>query len=140
MRIRNAEKGAGQRLPYRRVPICPQLRHAIECRHGQPAEPLLQGRQHNWRRDFIADCRKAGIEGFTRIHDLRDTFASWLAQSGRVTLLELRDLMGHATTMMTERYAHLMPDAGQAAAEALGEIAPKTAQIEQVSGSHVAGT
>ena len=42
-------------------------------------------------------------------HTLRHTFASWLAQSGKVTLYELRDLMRHKTINMTERYAHLIP-------------------------------
>lgn len=42
-------------------------------------------------------------------HTLRHTFASWLAQSGKVTLYELRDLMRHKSISMTERYAHLIP-------------------------------
>mgnify|MGYP005811548323 CR=1 FL=1 len=42
-------------------------------------------------------------------HTLRHTFASWLAQSGKVTLLELKELMRHETLTMTQRYAHLIP-------------------------------
>jgi integrase len=42
-------------------------------------------------------------------HTLRHSFASWLAQSGTVTLLELRDIMRHNSITMTERYAHLIP-------------------------------
>ncbi|MDR2818931.1 MAG: site-specific integrase [Desulfovibrio sp.] len=45
-------------------------------------------------------------------HTLRHTFASWLAQSGKVSLIELKDLMRHANINMTMRYAHLIP--GQA--------------------------
>lgn len=41
-------------------------------------------------------------------HHLRHSFGSILAQSGEVTLHELRDLMGHATIQMTMRYAKLM--------------------------------
>ncbi|MDR1242216.1 MAG: site-specific integrase [Deltaproteobacteria bacterium] len=44
------------------------------------------------------------------LHTFRHTFASWLAQSGTVTLLELRDLLRHESTQMTERYAHMIPD------------------------------
>lgn len=43
-------------------------------------------------------------------HTFRHTFASWLAQSGIVSLLELRDLLRHESTQMTERYAHMIPD------------------------------
>ena len=42
-------------------------------------------------------------------HTLRHTFASWLAQSGKVTLIELKNLMHHANINMTMRYAHLIP-------------------------------
>jgi len=42
-------------------------------------------------------------------HVFRHTFASWLAQSGQVTLYELMHLMRHKSIEMTERYAHLIP-------------------------------
>lgn len=42
-------------------------------------------------------------------HTFRHTFASWLAQSGKVTLLELQQLMRHESIAMTQRYAHLIP-------------------------------
>ena len=42
-------------------------------------------------------------------HTLRHTFASWLAQSGRVTLQELKELMRHDKINMTLRYAKLIP-------------------------------
>ena len=38
---------------------------------------------------------------------MRHTFASWLAQSGKVTLMELQKLMRHKNITMTMRYAHL---------------------------------
>lgn len=57
---------------------------------------------------FRKAVKLAGIEDF-RIHDLRHTFASWLVSEG-VELLKVRDLLGHTSIKMTERYAHLMPD------------------------------
>lgn len=42
-------------------------------------------------------------------HSLRHTHASWMAMSGNFNLMEIRDELGHKTTKMTERYAHLLP-------------------------------
>ncbi len=56
---------------------------------------------------FTLACKKAGIDDFT-IHDLRHTCAAHLISAG-VALAEIRDLLGHSTIMMTERYAHLAP-------------------------------
>ncbi|MEZ5594080.1 MAG: tyrosine-type recombinase/integrase [Gammaproteobacteria bacterium] len=42
-------------------------------------------------------------------HNLRHTCAAWLVSAG-VPLPEVRDLLGHATVKMTERYAHLAPE------------------------------
>lgn len=46
-------------------------------------------------------------------HTLRHTFASWLAQSGKVTIQELKEIMRHSSVDMTERYAHLIPGQAQ---------------------------
>ena len=61
---------------------------------------------YNWL--FQKAINQAGIQDF-RIHDLRHTFASWLVSEG-VELIKVRDLLGHSSIKMTERYAHLMPD------------------------------
>jgi integrase len=65
------------------------------------------------KRSFKTACRRAGIEDF-RIHDLRHTCAAWLVSAG-VPLTEVRDLLGHTTVKMTERYAHLAPENVRAA-------------------------
>jgi len=44
-----------------------------------------------------------------RFHDLRHTFASNLVMQG-VPIFTVSKLLGHASTVMTERYAHLAPD------------------------------
>lgn len=66
---------------------------------------------------FRKAVKLAGIEDF-RIHDLRHTFASWLVSEG-VELVKVRDLLGHTSIKMTERYAHLMPDRLHDAVEVL---------------------
>lgn len=39
-------------------------------------------------------------------HTLRHTYASWMVQNG-IDLYTVKELMGHSTLAMTERYAHL---------------------------------
>ena len=42
-------------------------------------------------------------------HTLRHTFASWLAING-TPILTIKELLGHQSLAMTERYSHLSPD------------------------------
>jgi integrase len=46
-----------------------------------------------------------------RFHDLRHTFATYLASSGEVDLYTLQKLLNHQTPEMTQRYAHLLDEA-----------------------------
>ena len=66
---------------------------------------------------FATACEKAGISDF-KFHDLRHTCAAWLVTAG-VPLSEVRDLLGHASVTMTEKYAHLAPENVRAAVEVL---------------------
>lgn len=65
-------------------------------------------------------CRRGGIKDF-RIHDMRHTCAAWLVTAG-VPLAEVRDLLGHSTVKMTERYAHLAPENVRAAVTRLDAV------------------
>lgn len=71
------------------------------------------------RTSFGTALRQAGIENF-RIHDLRHTCAAWLVSAG-VPLPEVRDLLGHASVKMTEKYAHLSPENVRAAVARLDD-------------------
>ena len=78
--------------------------------------PSLNGLYPAWHKL----CEHAEVMDF-RIHDLRHTFASWLVLAG-VPLLEVRDLLGHSSIKMTERYAHLSQDALMRAVTVLERI------------------
>lgn len=66
-------------------------------------KPLAWANTRSWR-DAV---RRAGITDF-RWHDLRHTWASWLAQSG-VPLYEIQEMGGWESHEMVRRYAHLAP-------------------------------
>ena len=58
-------------------------------------------------------------------HTLRHSFASWLAIQG-TPLLTIKELLGHKTLSMTERYAHLTPDTKRLAIKELEVSFKKT--------------
>ncbi len=77
------------------------------------------------RRVFLPALKDAKIEGL-RWHDLRHTFASRLTMAG-VDLRTVQELMGHKTTAMTVRYAHLSPRHQLDAVQRLSEPRSATA-------------
>ena len=62
----------------------------------------------NLRRAFKKALKKTGIEDF-HFHDLRHTFATWLAQRG-VDIYKISKLLGHKDIRMTQRYSHHSPE------------------------------
>lgn len=58
---------------------------------------------------FWAGIKAAGVKRI-RIHDLRHSFASQLVIRG-VSLFKVQELLGHQDSKMTQRYAHLSPEA-----------------------------
>jgi integrase len=63
-------------------------------------------------------------------HTLRHTFASWHVQNG-TPLFTLRDLLGHHSISMTERYSHQDPKGLQTAAKTFDAIVANKAEEEQ---------
>ncbi len=92
-----------------RAKHCPASPWVFCDKEGQPII--------NIRRSFETACRRIGLEDFN-IHDLRHTCAAWLVSNG-VAMVEVRDLLGHASITMTERYAHLAPENIRAAVAVL---------------------
>lgn len=62
-------------------------------------------------------CQQAGITDL-RFHDLRHTFGTRASDAG-VPLPAIRDVMGHSSTAMTERYAHATDEGKRRAVEAV---------------------
>lgn len=84
----------------RHVPLHPR---ALEIALRLPLEITPAELRNQWD-EARNKCRMQHV----RWHDLRHTFASWLVQQG-TPLLIVKELLGHASIKMTERYAHLAP-------------------------------
>ena len=63
-------------------------------------------------------------------HTLRHTFASWHAQSG-TDIYVLKDLLGHHSIQLTERYSHLSPSGLRKATQTFEECLKDNAESPQ---------
>jgi integrase len=78
------------------------------------------------RRSFENACRRAKIKGL-RFHDLRHTFASRLVERG-VDIVRVKELLGHSSVKITERYTHSNQEERKKAVELLCEKPAKAAK------------
>jgi site-specific recombinase XerD len=62
----------------------------------------------------------AGLAGL-RVHDLRHANASWFLAGG-ADLQVVKERLGHASIVTTERYLHGLPTADETALDALSRI------------------
>ena len=85
-------------------------------------KPMLDG-----KRAFYRTCKKAGIIGL-RFHDLRHTFASRLSARG-VDLNTIRELLGHGSIRMTQRYLHSSQTLKRSAVECLVEKEDENGEV-----------
>lgn len=83
------------------VPILPRVEGAV----GRLPYPYAARTLSKW----FERARDAAGYPHVRFHDLRHTYASWLAKNG-ADLTAMRDLLGHSSFAMTNRYAHLQAD------------------------------
>lgn len=73
------------------------------------------------KKGFRAACSAAGLDSFT-FHDLRHTFATRLKEAG-VDPVTRRDLLGHASTVMTDSYTHSAAETKQLAVDLISPSA-----------------
>jgi integrase len=106
--VRNGKNGEQRIIPLNEVAVS-ALRDAKNKSNGKYIFPGIDGgKRKDLKTGFNNACRRAGIEDFT-FHDLRHTFASRLVRKG-VDLLTVKELLGHKSIVMTQRYAHLAED------------------------------
>jgi integrase len=73
--------------------------------------------------EFPKLLHKGKERRYIRFHDLRHTFAShWVMNGGDI--FRLQKILGHKSIQMTQRYAHLAPDAFSGDYGRFGEAAP----------------
>jgi integrase len=76
--------------------------------------------QGDLKRTWQGIAKAAGLDDL-RFHDLRHSFASFLASSGH-NLPLIGQMLGHSNAATTQRYAHLLLDPQREAAERVGAI------------------
>jgi integrase len=109
------------------VPMNSIVCNVFSSRKKSPDSEFVFTRQNGQYRitdDYITHMfqklvEETGIKNF-RFHDLRHTFASWLAMRG-VDLKTVQELLGHKDFRMTLRYSHLSPDHKKQAVELLAK-------------------
>ncbi len=99
--------------------------------------PKTGSRLDNIRKQFISTVLRANIESPEEVspYTLRHTFASHLVMAG-VDLKTIAELLGHSSTRMTERYAHLSPAHKNRAVQILDSVLQtdtKTDTLEKVA-------
>ncbi len=85
-----------------------ELLSALRAKSRGPGHVFLSIRGkplQSVRKPFIRALKEANISDF-RFHDLRHTFASHFVMNGG-DLLALKEILGHSSLQMVQRYAHL---------------------------------
>ena len=97
------------------IPVCESLCLKLQQLCLETPDDLVfchpSTRTHEWLpyanfARFWGTARRRADLNDVRFHDLRHTFASWWVQAGG-DLLTLRNILGHGSLQMVQRYAHL---------------------------------
>jgi len=119
----------------RYIPLHPDVLDVLQGLPKSREYVFFEANEARWwhgkrRLDFDAVLDQAGIRDF-RFHDLRHTFASELVMKG-ADIKTVSELLGHATTRMTERYSHLSASHKGLAINLLASEPKPTVRISKV--------
>lgn len=123
LNARHTKSGKPRQVPLNGVAIGVMRRRAAwRAEHAPDSTWVFArpggGQAKSLRNGFETAAEKAKLDDL-RIHDLRHTAASWLVTDG-VPLEIVKELLGHSSITMTERYAHLAPHRVREAVNRLG--------------------
>jgi integrase len=117
--VTQSKSGEGRRVPMNRVVVetLQALRKARKVFRGLVFTSPRGESLHNFGRAWAETVKNAKITDL-RFHDLRHTAASRMVMSG-VDLYTVKEILGHKTLVMTQRYSHLSPAHQRQAVERL---------------------
>lgn len=119
IRVLNDEDFKTKSGHERRVPLVGDAKAVVEHRLASRAsgsEYVFTGVEggplydHYVSRRFREMRVRAGLPAEIHFHSLRHTCASWLVMRG-VSIMIVQQVLGHSSVTVTQRYAHLSPDA-----------------------------
>jgi integrase len=147
LHVRESKSGEGRRIPMNR--IVRETLQTVRREQIQSAQDQKEGTReilsswvfcapqggflHNFKRDWHPALRRTGIVDF-HWHDTRHTAASRLVMAG-VDLYTVKEILGHKTIVMTQRYSHLSPGHQRMALE---KLADREAEKREKPGEQVA--
>ncbi len=119
--------------PDQKIPLNDASGGLIESIPRTRSKYVFPGRRGKRRTDInkaVNEIKTAAKlpKSFRPLHGLRHVYASMLASSGEVDLYTLQKLLGHKSSAMTERYAHLRDDALRRASDIAGTIIEQAAK------------
>lgn len=116
IRVEKTKSGKVRHIPINDVLFCELHKLKSKNSHvflnSETMKPFV-----DMKKGFKAACRRADIKGM-RFHDLRHTFASRLIEKG-ADIETVRELLGHHSITITQRYTHSTDDRKRAAVELL---------------------
>ena len=106
IRIIESKSGKGRILPMNSIVF--EVLSALRSQNGKSEfvfiNPSTNKPYVDIKKAFNGACKKAGIDDF-HLHDCRHSFASRLVKRG-VDLIIVKELLGHASVVTTQRYLH----------------------------------